>query len=186
MSKLIGLGGYAQSGKDTVADLLVTNHGWRKTYFSKALDDALLVLDPYIPFFDEALFIRYTDVRKKYSYEMAKQEPEVRRLLQTLGTEVGRNMLGENVWVDAAFREVDRLMDEGHNVAITGVRFPNELEAVRKRNGKLVWVSRQGYGPINAHSSDNSLGREDFNMFVRNDWTLKELASNVADLDRLA
>lgn len=153
---------------------------------SKALDDALLVLNPLIPVDTWNTMIRYLEMREYASYDEAKLNPEVRRLLQTLGTEVGRNMLGENVWVDAAFREVDRLMDEGHNVAITGVRFPNELEAVAKRNGRLVWVSRPDFGPINAHSSDNSLGREDFNMFVRNDWTLKELASRVADLDRLA
>lgn len=193
MSKLIGLGGYAQSGKDTVADLLVTNHGWRKTYFSKALDDALLVLNPLIPTpvsssVPEDVFTwwtRYAEFRKVTSYDDAKQNYEVRRLLQTLGTEVGRNMLGKNVWVNAAFKEVDKLMDEGYDVAITGVRFPNEREAVVKRGGKLVWVSRIGYGPINTHASDNSLGREDFNMFVNNDWTLKELASRVAELNRL-
>lgn len=174
---IIGLGGYATSGKDAVADLLCENHRYRKTYMSKPLEAALLALDPLVEAGD-AYPVRYSLVHRLEGYDASKRHPEVRRLLQNLGTEVGRAMLGENVWVDLAFAEVARLHDGSH-VAITGIRFRNELDAVRARGGLAVWVDR-GLEPVNGHASDNTLGPLDFDVILKNDGTLDDLERRVA------
>ncbi len=178
---LIGVGGYAFSGKDTLADLLVERHGFYKTYMSKPLEQALLALDPLVPKqhstrFGEEAIERYSEQHRALGYDRSKENPEVRRLLQRLGTEVGRNMFGESVWVDAMLRDV-----AGHERAVvTGIRFRNELEAIQDAGGTTVWVDR-GLGPVNDHASDNTLRPMDFDDVVGNYGPLSDLAA-VADL----
>lgn len=174
---IVGLGGYATAGKDAVADVLV-GYGWKKTYMSKPLEKALLTLDPIV-----GCGYSYCDCRMTYSelhaevgYDESKKVGEVRRLLQTLGTEVGRKQFADDLWVRLAFAEVDRLHGTaGHDVAITGIRFPNELEALHARGGVAVWVDRPGTKPANAHPSEHTLRVRDFDHVIRNDGDLEDL-----------
>lgn len=174
---IIGLGGYAFSGKDAVADILESQHGWKRTFMSKPLMQALLALDPLIP--EGRGHIRYTELVQRVGYDQSKKNPEVRQLLQRLGTEVGRHLLGENVWVDVVCREATQLADDCSSVAITGIRYGNELARIREMGGVLVWVARPGYEPVNAHSSELSLGPDDFDVVLHNDSDLAGLARRV-------
>lgn len=179
--QLVGLGGYAFSGKDTVADILQRDHGWGHTFMSKPLMQALLILDPLIP--DGSMgHVRYSNLHGRVGYDKSKENPEVRRLLQLLGTEVGRNMFGANVWLDLMFREANELREEGVSVAVAGIRFANELDAIRANGGTLVWVERPGFSPVNTHASDNTLSAADFDTVIVNDGTLTDLARKVDDL----
>jgi hypothetical protein len=127
-----------------------------------------------------AQFVPYATLHKILGYERSKQIADVRRLLQRLGTEVGRNILGYDVWVNAAFRTVDEWRDlNRQDVAITGIRFFNEHQAIRDRRGVLVWVDRPGVEPVNVHSSDNTLNREHFDVIIENDGSLEDLADKV-------
>ena len=206
---LIGLGGYAFSGKDTVADLLAEHHGWAKTYMSKPLEQALLTINPQIPIVrawettpeglkavnhysrieptgrhEMQIFVSYQVLHEAVGYDESKLNPEVRRLLQALGTEVGRDMFGESLWVDIMLKEAHDLRSQGRAVAVTGIRFANELDAIRTARGLLVWVSRPGLDPVNAHVSDNGLTENDFDLTVINDGTVDDLRSKVAALVR--
>lgn len=176
-TKLIGLGGYAFSGKDAVADVLEEN-GFYRTYMSKALENALLALDPWI----DSYGTRYSQLHAQIGYGPSKTDLEVRRLLQRLGTEVGRNILGEDVWVDAAFREIEKGRRPDQRVVITGIRYPNELDRIKSEGGVSVWVSRPGYGPVNGHSSDNDLDIYDFDYAIDNRGSLDFLSSMVKGL----
>ena len=62
--------------------------------------------------------------------------------MQTLGTEWGRNMIGPDVWVRLTMHRVDDLLASGVNVIIDDVRFDNEAEAIRERDGQIVTLSR--------------------------------------------
>lgn len=191
----LGLGGYAFSGKDTVADCLEAEYGWVKTYMSKPLETALLRVNPWVDtrrnnweterpgILGDADWLRYDALHGLVGYDASKKCLDVRNYLQKLGTEVGRQMFGENVWVDYAFSNADKLTADGLNVAVTGIRFHNELDAVSQRpRGINVWVERPGYGPVNAHASDNTLGAEDFDVIIHNDSTLEHLYGMVAEL----
>lgn len=196
---LLGLGGYAQSGKDSAADWLVVHKAWIKLFMAKPLDDGLKAIDPLIPLAPVAweihtpdsvqakagVFlagpfniqaIRYTTLRHALTYDEAKYNREVRRLLQTLGTEFGRNMISEDLWVDLVFAEAAAAMGLGGNVVITGIRYPNEAAWVRGYSrGRLVWIERPGVGPVNPHSSDNTLSAKDFDFAVVNEGSLEDL-----------
>lgn len=183
MTTLIGLGGYAYSGKDAFADVLEKDLGWYKTYMSKALRECLEVLNPIIEhdFWNDKL-VRFGDLIKDVGYEKAKEHKEVRALLQRMGTEVGRKLWHENFWVDLCFSDVaNQLMMKNRNVTVTGIRYPNELNRVHNLSGVTIWVERPGYVAVNEHSSDNSLTKLDFDYVFTNGGTLEDLSKTIPE-----
>jgi len=149
----IGLTGYAETGKDAVADQLVEEFGFVKINMSDALDKYLRILNPYIAatigFGGAILAVRYVDLVETVGYVEAKKHPEVRRLLQTLGTEVGRS-IDPLVWV----KELAKEAAKHDRVVTTGIRYRNEVTP----SMTLIRVDRPGYGPLNDHSSEDLEG----------------------------
>ncbi|MGH3628213.1 MAG: hypothetical protein ACRDRL_12350 [Sciscionella sp.] len=170
---LIGLSGYARSGKDTVASVLA-DHGFRRVGFADSLREVALALDPTIEASSHARSARLSTLISVYGWEYSKDAwPDVRRVLQRLGTEVGRKFFGDNVWVDLALAKVT-----GPTV-FTDCRFPNEAAAIRSRGGEVWRVKRPGFGPVNAHPSETGLDDYAFSCVILNDSTLDDLAAQV-------
>jgi len=178
------VGGYAHSGKDAFVDGLENCGDYCRTFMSKPLMNALLTLDPVIEVenpYNMQLFarepnVRYSALHALLGYTESKDEPEVRRLLQVLGTEIGRNMFGDDVWVNMIFEELFEA-DKPYG-AVTGVRFANEMSTLKSNfETTSVWIHRPGIVPINSHSSDNSLGPDDFDIIIENTGTLADLVS---------
>lgn len=164
---LIGLTGYAQHGKDTIANLLVEEYGFRRYAFADKLKQMALVLNPIVgtefgmrddkPWLNE---MRLKDLHHDHGWEAIKTMPEVRRFLQVLGTDAVRDHLGTNSWVDALFRQwVNDCNEEKRNIdaVISDVRFPNEADACLADSVELWRVVR-----VNADDSpfDNGIGIE--------------------------
>lgn len=184
--RIIGLNGVARAGKDTVAEILHSLYGYQIASYSDVLNRALIALDPWVcdvaisvndRLTDEARTYRYAELVALVGYERAKEVPEVRRLLQRMGTEVGRNMLGADIWVNALFENLGSGL-----VAITNVRFPNEYDAVKKRGGVVWRVDRPGFEPANGHISDRALDAYSFDARIYNDGTVRDLADKVMRL----
>lgn len=184
-ARLLVIGGYATSGKDAVANVLVGELGWYKTYMSKPLEKALLILDPYIVanVEEQGIGVRYSTIHSTVGYDESKKILEVRRLLQTLGTEIGRNMFGENSWLDIVREETfQKNFREGRNVVVTGVRYVNELDVFKAIGASSLWVERPGIIAVNTHSSDNTLDAKVFDTTMYNDGTLEDLKNKVISL----
>ena len=188
-AKVIGLGGRLRAGKEVVAERLEKEHGFKRLGMSDAPHEALLAIDPIV---DPGASARggepvtYPEMVERYGYVEAKKRPEVRRLLQALGTEVGRNMIGENVWVNIMARKIDDFLYADRPVVITGIRFPNELTMIHQFAGKTVWVERpteSASAQTASHASENSVGEPDFDVTLLNDSTLDHLEGLA---DRLA
>lgn len=186
-ARLIGLGGKLRSGKDAVADHLVETYGFVKIGMSDALHEAMLVLDPIVEVeqgWDYGEAVRYSTLIAVDGYVEAKKRPEVRRLLQQLGTEVGRDMIDENVWVDIIARKINVHLTAGTSVAVTGLRFLNELTMVRTFAGQAWWIDRPGLEPAQAstHASENGVTGSLFDRTIVNDGTLEDLYAKVDGL----
>jgi hypothetical protein len=173
---VVGICGYARSGKDSVAQILVEDFGFVRRGFADALRHDLLVLNPHIG----ATQRRLRDVVSECGWDEAKQRwPEVRRLMQVYGTDV-RRFEDPDVWVR---RVVDWVSVSGNSrVVVPDVRFPNEVGACTS-----LWrVDRPGVGPVNDHVSDNLVSELPASVVVRNDGSLDDLRSAVrAEFDRL-
>lgn len=170
---IIGLSGYARSGKDEAAKVLVEKYGFERIAFADKLRDFLYALNPKVG--RKWLFreVRLRDVIDEYGwdgYKESKHVSEIRPLLQRLGTEAGRNVLWDSIWIDAAFHG----LDPAGNYVVTDCRFPNEAEAVRERGGSVVRITRSGVGPANGHASETSLDDYEFDYRIDNSGTLEE------------
>ena len=167
---IIGLSGYAQSGKDTVAEMLCDKYKYKRRAFADPMRQALLILNPQLD-----SITRVSDLVDDYGWEFAKKNPEVRRLLQVLGTDVGRKMFGENVWVKML---MDNLNHEDR-VVISDVRFPNEAEAIKKLGGSVWRINRHNHSAANGHTSEHAMDNYMFNHVIYNDGTIDELEEEV-------
>jgi Domain of unknown function (DUF4406) len=167
--ELIGLSGYARSGKDTVADSLVSNYGYTKMSFADPMKKALLTLDPNIDFGEGRAYL--SQAIKVGWDELKSNSSEIRPLLQKLGTEVGRNMWGEDFWVNAAINNIP----DGSKIVFADVRFPNEADAIKSLGGSVWRVERPGVGPANSHVSETALDEYSFNGTIDNSGSIENL-----------
>ncbi|MFF9095710.1 hypothetical protein ACF1AX_21600 [Streptomyces sp. NPDC014802] len=187
---VIGLAGYARSGKNEAAEALI-QYGWTQAAFADKLKDFLYALDPLIPGHWGAGNLRLRKLVDATGWDYAKTTyPEVRALLQRAGTEAGRKVLGASVWVDALFRE----HADASALVITDVRFPNEARAVSEQGGVLIRVERPGTGPARdragrVHESEVALDGWAFDHTLVNDGSVRDLhlkLYGVADLVQLS
>ncbi|MEU5427641.1 hypothetical protein AB0H73_18855 [Streptomyces olivoreticuli] len=180
-TSLVGLAGSARSGKDTAGQGLVTL-GWQRRAFADAVKNLLYQMDPVVMSpMSRAIKMPLQEAVDFHGWESVKKaDPAVRRYLQRLGTEAGRGILGESVWVDALFDDADAW---GPTI-ITDVRFPNEAEAIRERGGLVVEVVRPGQTLIAeaGHSSETALAEWAFDATLVNDGTEETLRQQLRDL----
>lgn len=172
---VVGLSGWARAGKDTVADYLVTNYGYRKMSFADPMKEALVKLNPMIHVGNNLVYLG--SVIDKIGWEDLKGlSPEIRPLLQRFGTEVGREMFGENFWVDYALDSVPN----GSKIVFADVRFPNEADAIKNLGGNVVRIEREGFGPANDHISEHALDEYKFDEKIYNNEGIEELHNKVS------
>lgn len=161
---VIGLSGWARSGKDTVADYLVKNHGYTKVSFATPMREALYRLNPKITINE----LQSTPLQvgvDVYDWEGLKERsPDVRGLMQRMGTEVGREMFGEDFWVNYALNSIP----DGSKAVIADVRYPNEAEAIKKLNGEVVRINRDGVQAANSHPSETAMNDYEFDIVIKN------------------
>lgn len=128
---IIGITGYARHGKDTLAELMIERLGPScvKLALADTMREMAVAIDPVVSLryeFRLARYVTYNQLVERVGYDEAKKYPEVRRFLQRLGTEAGRNVLGEDFWVEQTARRIAALPASVETVLITDVRFPNE------------------------------------------------------------
>jgi hypothetical protein len=161
---LIGLSAWAQSGKDTLADMLVEKHGFEKRGFAASLKGVLYDLNPIVDPEEGPDSRRVQFLVDKIGWEGAKKLPEIRQLLQRLGTEGGRKNISDDVWINANLEK-----PHAARLIVPDCRFVNEADAIRSRGGKMIRITRPGVGPINDHASETSLDNYDFDIYLEND-----------------
>lgn len=176
---IIGLTGYARSGKDVSGKIITDLLGHTRFAFADPIRESLLILDPFVcgsVRLSEALAMSGGDwdvLKKNEAFGV-----EVRRLMQAFGTEVGRTLFGYDVWVDQMDR---RVRDAGVDaVVVTDVRFTNEAEWILTRGGWIIEVTRPGVGPVNGHISDSGLPRHLISTTIDNDGSLDDLAGKLS------
>lgn len=169
---IIGLAGPARSGKDSAADWLVRTHGFTRLALADPLRDMLelgLGLEPRWLQDDKDQPIPWLGV-------------SARRLLQTLGTEWGRKLIHQDLWVLALHRRIQALADETDRLVISDVRFPNEAHWVRQ-HGALWHIDRRQRPGLSAsaaaHSSEIPITLQSGDDCIDNNGSLDQLYANV-------
>ena len=107
-------------------------------------------------------------------------KPTPRILLQQIGTDLFRNQLHPNTWVNASFANY-----LNNAWIFTDVRFPNELEAIKKRKGVTIRINRglvERTGKMiqePEHISETALDDAKFDYVIENNGTIEELIEQV-------
>jgi hypothetical protein len=160
LPRIIGITGYARHGKDTIASVLVRELGYSRVALADRMKELMLRLDPFIedPFGPDE---RLSDIVGRGGWEEAKDYSEVRRLLQVFGTEVGREGLGEDVWIEALAKSTKGFYGNERKVVIPDIRFTNEAAFIRRMHGEVWGVSRpnfdNGLGANGTHASERDI-----------------------------
>lgn len=199
--EIIALSGFARSGKDEAARVLVEELGFVQVAFADKLRDMIYALNPLVEIkradvplsvktasgmkrlmLDEetpstlpvSMPVYLQDVIDVYGwggYKETEYGTEIRRLLQRLGTEAGRQTLWDSIWIDAALTG----LDEDAKVVVSDARFFNEFDAVRERGGRVWRIERPGVGPANDHASEmEAIDYPHFELTLNNDGSLDE------------
>jgi len=128
--KIIAFSGYKQSGKSECAKCLI-EHGYRRMSFADTLKEMLLLMG----------------IERECLYGSRKEEviPWLgvtgRHCMQTIGTEWGRELINDDVWVKVMER---RLKETPNSIAVVfdDCRFENEVQLIRSLGGVIVRVTR--------------------------------------------
>lgn len=177
---VIGLCGPAGCGKDALADFLALNEGYEKIRFAHFLYRMIYQL----PFLEEH---RWHDRNWKESvHPFYGVSP--RRMLQTLGTEWGRDLVNTDMWVKLAQWTVESRFSKRFFV-FPDLRFANEANWLRTIGGLSVRIQRPD--PTSIKGSNERLHISEHSSFnvdvhITNDRGLQDLKDQAANLHKEA
>lgn len=138
---IIGLVGFIGSGKGSVADILTNKYGFIKESYANSVKDAVSTIFGWDRDLLEGETNESREWREKadpwWSNKLG-QPLSPRYALQLLGTEAGRDLFGENLWVST----LEKRIDPNKNYVIADVRFPNEIKHIQSMFGEIVRVKR--------------------------------------------
>lgn len=140
MVKLIGL--YSPvpgSGKSEAAKAL-EGLGWRIEPFAATLKRMVVPLLQDLGLSDAAIADRLA-TGKELPLEALDGLP-LRRILQLLGTEFGREMVHRDLWLRCWSGRVKPQLAAGGSVVVDDVRFPEEAALVEELGGRMWKISR--------------------------------------------
>lgn len=183
--RVVGLVGPKRSGKSTAAEALVRERGFVSIGFADALKDLALRVNPLIHDYPDDW--RVSDVVNEHGWERAKdQYPEVRRILQELGTGV-RDIVSERGWTQTWARAFLRACQNGApGVVVPDVRFVNEAACFQDRHDTdvlLIRVARPGLDASDTHVSETEQLGIECDMTIHNvrtpEWLSERVVSTV-------
>ena len=149
---LIGLTGRKRAGKTTVTRWLVNQYGLMEVSFAAPLYRGLATM------IGVDIGELQAEDRKEAPIEWLGKSP--RQMLQTLGTEWGRGMVHDEIWIRVAARAIKRARGAGCvGVVVSDVRFDNEAEFIVQQGGTL-WTIQRPQKPTLAsdrHASESGI-----------------------------
>lgn len=164
---LIGLCGAAGSGKNTTADILTGVFGVAQVSFAGPIYEAVSAITG-VP----VASLQNRQIKEQPISWLGKSP---RELLQTLGTEWGRETIHREIWVRRAMRAARGYVD----AVITDVRFDNEATAIRNEGGVVWEVRRLGAGIPGGHSSEAGVSDKLIDLRIDNNGSHADLAAAV-------
>lgn len=181
LPKLIGVYSPSMaSGKTTVAEYLVNDHGYVRVPFAASLKKMVhaLLVSAGIPPKGADHYV-YGPMKETPIPELHGVTP--RYLMQTLGTN-WRDCVDVGLFSSIAIAKARTEMIKGGRVVIDDLRFPHEYHAIKQEGGKVWMVYRDGIEPTSPHPSEGLLNYHRFDYEIHNDGSLDDLRAEVAFL----
>lgn len=204
---IVGIAGFIGSGKDTIADYLITFKGFKRMSYAGPLKDAVASIFGW----DRDLLEGTTKYSREWrdtidpwwAERLSIPNLTPRLVLQQWGTEVGRRAFHDDIWIASIENQLRTTKD---NIVISDCRFPNELKSIKRLGGITIRVTR-GHNPIwydaavaynfgnkdslsvlmehNVHASEYSSVGLDYDYYVDNSSTVDELHRKIDSIINL-
>lgn len=179
--RLIALAGKARSGKDTVAGILA-DAGFERYAFAGPIKAGVRAMF--------GLTEAHTDgAWKEDVLPWLGRSP--RYLMQTLGTEWGRQLVADDVWIRIAAKRWQDMREDADGtfgpvagLVISDCRFENEAAWVRREGGEVWHIVRPNAQAVEAHASEVGVRFEVGDALLHNSGSLDDLRRNVSALLR--
>lgn len=181
MVDIVGFTGAAGSGKDTAAQALTE---YVQVRFAEPVYWGVLAMDPLVRIYDEEGFshlLNLSVIVETYGWDRAKENTEVRRLLQKYGTEAGRDIHGKDCWINIAKSRIRQHLTEAKRVKVTDVRFENEALALAGMKACIIRIvgPQRRVGVDSSHASEAGITDAFVSWTVVNDGTVEDLHRKV-------
>lgn len=189
---LLGVAGVKFSGKDTVGDYYVNNHGYIKLHYADPLKDILKTL---FKFKDDQL----NGNKKEVVDERINKTP--REILQYVGTDLFRNQMekiipeiGKDFWLFVMKNAINEIREKNPEakIIITDIRYPNESEFIRSLGGEVIKIksiNKTSNNNYSNHESEQCIDNIPYDYLIENDYSeenkekdMKKLWNKLAEL----
>lgn len=169
-TKIYLLAGKARSGKDTAAKIIT---------------------DYYETKGKRVVQIGFADYIKNYAMNITNwdgsDETKPRELLQVLGTDIVRNTINEDFFINRVCEDIIVYKHFFDVIIISGARFPNELDIPKARfsNVCIIGVKRDNYNDgltskQQKHITENALeGYNNYDCLIKNDGDLDSFKEKI-------
>jgi hypothetical protein len=175
---LIGLySSSMQSGKSTVAlELTKALFGRKMAFAGPFYNFVVEVAAPFIGSVEET-WAWMRDERKDRAI-IPGLGVTLRSMLQTIGTNWGRECVNHNIWTLLAEQNALAAL-RSYSVVFDDMRFPNEFEMIKRNGGKCIRITRPGPARGNTSIAEGLLDDHVFDFAIYNNGTLDDLKKNV-------
>jgi len=175
--QIIGLIGYKQSGKDTIADYLVKNYNYHKLSFAEPLKEICKIL---FNFDEEQLY-----GNKKEIIDI-NWNITPRQVYQFVGTHLFRNEIqkllpniNDNFWVEILKQKIVKLLNENKKIVISDIRFLNELSMIKSFGSLIIKITRANNICVNDHESEKYIDIFNYDIAINNNGSINELYNDI-------
>lgn len=155
---IVGITGKARAGKNETSTFLKYMYGFEE--FSFASPIRTFVID-----FLQLSGLEELDSIKEIPHSLFDGKTP-RYVMQTLGTEWGRDTIYDGIWVNRCIS----MALKSKNAVISDVRFENEAKAIKAAGGVIIEVVRSGAETtkLSDHASETGIPQQYINYVFKN------------------
>jgi len=184
MKGLIGIAGAARSGKDTVASFLIEAMD-RKNICGMRYSFADPLKRAASEMFGVDLDIFYSDDKEMIDSFWGIS---YREMLQKMGTQGGRELFFNDIWIRRAQLTLNKMPDD-IALVIPDIRFDNEAEWIRSNGGSIIHVEREKKSSLTetatSHLSEMGIQKNVGDYTIHNNGSLEDLKNKTINLTLL-
>lgn len=177
---IIALTGPAGCGKSATAAYLALTRQVKRTRFADPLKAMLTVLLSAGGISSEiANRMMDGDLKDIPTPALCGRSP--RYAMQMMGTEWGRDLIHDDLWVELWKVQACKAIDDGAVVVVDDCRFVNEAKAIKSLGGIIVGINGRG-GITGNHVSESGAVSAFVDYEISNDGSMNDLFDKVARL----
>ena len=181
---IVSIIGRKGSGKNTAADLLIKEYGFKEYKFADPLKNMLREYYRYCGL-DSNEIERRIEGDRKESPDKYLRGKTPRHAMQTLGTE-WRDTISPDLWAYALRDNISKL-PPGARVVITDNRFPHECDVLDVLFSPIyvrIFRKQADENP-DMHPSERSLDNMHYHSVIHNDYSIERLEERMRQIMKI-